>query len=93
METHAKDIRDLAASQGVTDAQRVVYAPREGITREEELAALAACYAFVIEAHQRRKNVAPTDEIARGGEASEAAAGPPSVDPIEEDENGRPTPA
>jgi len=44
----------------------VFYFPREGITLEEELAALAACYAFVVEAHRRRKTVAPTDEYTRG---------------------------
>lgn len=39
--------------------RRVFYSPREDATPEGELAALAAVYAFVIQAHEQKKAAAP----------------------------------
>jgi hypothetical protein len=41
---------------------RVTYVPREDATPEGELAALAAVYALVIQAHERNKAAAPATE-------------------------------
>ena len=42
------------------DDPRLEYLPREDATPEGELAALAAVYAFIIQAHVRKKAAAPT---------------------------------
>jgi hypothetical protein len=41
---------------------RVFYSPREDATLVGELAALAAVYAFVIQAHEQEKAAAPANE-------------------------------
>jgi hypothetical protein len=41
------------------DDPRLEYLPREDATPEGELAALAAVYAFVIQAHEQKKAAAP----------------------------------
>ena len=41
---------------------RLDYSPREDAAPESELAALAAVYAFVIQAHQQKKAAAPATE-------------------------------
>ena len=43
----------------------VTYVPREDATLVGELTALAAAYAFVIQAHERKKAVAPANEKRR----------------------------
>jgi hypothetical protein len=44
---------------GAMSNTRVIYSPREDITPEGELTTLAAVYAFVIQAHERKKAAAP----------------------------------
>jgi len=46
--------------KGAMSDSRIVYTPRSDATFEGELAALAAVYAFVIRAHERKKAAAPT---------------------------------
>ena len=45
------------------DNPRLVYVPRQDATLEGELAALAAVYAFVIQAHEQNKSAAPVTPL------------------------------
>jgi hypothetical protein len=60
------------------DGLRVTYVPREDATPEGELAALAAVYAFVIQAYQQKKAPLLRTRDERR-ELRGAAAGPTSV--------------
>ncbi len=46
----------------VVNKPRLDYVPREDATPEGELAALAAVFAFVIQAHERKKAAASPDK-------------------------------
>jgi hypothetical protein len=59
VETNAKDAKCESARWDAAGDSRVIYAPRPDATPEGELAALTATYAFVIQAHERKKAVAP----------------------------------
>ena len=39
----------------MSNAPRIVYTPRLGVTPEDELAALASVYAFVLQKYQKRQ--------------------------------------
>jgi hypothetical protein len=51
-----------ATNLDAPDGPRVTYTPRPGTTPENELAALAAVYAFVIRAHEQKKAAALATE-------------------------------
>jgi hypothetical protein len=53
-----RQLAETTNSDGRGDL-RVTYVPREDATPEGELAALAAVYALVIQAHERNKTAAP----------------------------------
>ena len=59
METNAKDAKCESARRDAAGDSCVIYAPRPEATPEGELAALTATYAFVIQAHERKKAAAP----------------------------------
>jgi hypothetical protein len=65
METDAKDIKPKGARRDAKGGPRVTYASRPDATPEGELTALAAVYAFVIQAHER-KAAASYDEDVEG---------------------------
>ena len=62
METDAKDAKCESARWDAAGDSRVIYAPRPDATPEGELAALAAVYALVIQAHERNMAAAPANE-------------------------------
>jgi hypothetical protein len=59
VETNAKDAKCESARWDAAGDSRVIYVPRPDATPEGELAALTATYAFVIQAHERKKAAAP----------------------------------
>jgi hypothetical protein len=62
VETNAKDAKCESARWDAAGDSRVIYAPRPDAMPEGELAALTATYAFVIQAHERKKAAAPANE-------------------------------
>jgi hypothetical protein len=64
--------RNQAASP---DNPRVAYFPRKDATPEGELAALAAVYAFIIQAHERKKAAAPANEKGKEVDTEERRQG------------------
>jgi hypothetical protein len=62
VETNAKDAKCESARWDAAGDSRVIYAPRPDATPEGELAALAAVYALVIQAHERNMAAAPANE-------------------------------
>jgi hypothetical protein len=54
---------------------RVAYFPRKDATPEGELAALAAVYAVILQAHERRKAFAPANEKGKGVNPEERRQG------------------
>ncbi len=54
---------------------RVFYSPREDATPVGELAALAAVYAFVIQAYQQKKAAAPANERRKEMDSEERRRG------------------
>ena len=62
METNAKDAKCEIARRDAAGDSRVIYAPCPDATPEIELATLAAVFKFVIQAHERKKAVAPANE-------------------------------
>jgi hypothetical protein len=62
VETDAKDAKCESARWDAAGDSRVIYAPLPDATPEGELAALTATYAFVIQAHERKKAAAPANE-------------------------------
>jgi hypothetical protein len=64
--------RNQAASP---DNLCVAYFPRKDATLEDELAALAAVYAFVIQAHQQKKAAAPANERRKEMDSEERRQG------------------
>jgi hypothetical protein len=57
------------------DDPRLEYLPREDATPEGELAALAAVYAFIIQAHERKKAAAPANESRKEVDTEERRQG------------------
>jgi hypothetical protein len=57
------------------DDPRLEYLPREDATPEGELAALAAVYAFIIQAHERKKAAAPANEKGKEVDTEERRQG------------------
>jgi hypothetical protein len=57
------------------DDPRLEYLPREDATPENELAALAAVYAFIIQAHERKKAAAPANEKGKEMDTEERRRG------------------
>jgi hypothetical protein len=66
VETNAKDAKCESARRDGAGDSRVTYYPRPDATPEGELAALAAVYAFVIQAHQQKKAAVSYDEDVEG---------------------------
>jgi hypothetical protein len=62
VETNAKDAKCESARWDAAGDSHVIYAPRPNATPEGELAALAAVYALVIQAHERNMAAAPANE-------------------------------
>jgi hypothetical protein len=64
----ASTARAIVSSGSPPDSggPRIEYVPRDDATPEGELAALAAVFAFVIQAHEQKKAAAPYDEDAKG---------------------------
>jgi hypothetical protein len=57
------------------DDPRLDYLPREDATPEGELAALAAVYALVIQAHEQKKAAAPATRRRKGVDPEERRQG------------------
>jgi hypothetical protein len=55
MEKDAKDAETVNAGSSTSTDPRLVYVPREDVTSQGEIAALANIYRFVIESHKRDK--------------------------------------
>lgn len=64
METNAQNAKE-SPPRRADSASRVTYVPRADATLEGELAALAAAYAFVIQAQERKEAAASLDEDGR----------------------------
>ena len=62
METDAKDVKRKGARRDAKGNPRITYSPRPDATPEGELVALSGVYAFVLQAHERKKAVAPANE-------------------------------
>jgi hypothetical protein len=62
METDAKDAKRKGARRDAKGNPRITYFPRPDATPESELVALAAVYAFVVQAHERNIVAAPANE-------------------------------
>jgi hypothetical protein len=75
VETNAKDAKCESARWDAASDSRVIYAPRPDATPEGELAALTATYAFVIQAHERKKAAAPVNESRKGVNSEERRHG------------------
>jgi hypothetical protein len=60
---------------GAMSNTRVIYSPRPDATPEGELAALAAVYAFVIQAHEQKKAAAPANERRKEADYEERRQG------------------
>jgi hypothetical protein len=75
VETNAKDAKCESACRGGAGDSRVTYTPRPGTTPEAELAALAAVYAFVIQAHEQKKAAAPANERRKEVDSEERRQG------------------
>jgi hypothetical protein len=58
------------------------YLPRESATPDDELVALAAVYAFIIQAHKRKEAAASAIGV-EGSEPGGAATEPTSINTIE----------
>jgi hypothetical protein len=71
VETNAKDAKCESARWDAAGDSRVIYVPRPDATPEGELAALTATYAFVIQAHERKKAAAPVNESRKGVDTEE----------------------
>ena len=75
METNAKDAKCESACRGGAGDSRVTYSPRPDATPEGELTALAALYAFVIQAHERNIVAAPASESRKEVDTEERRQG------------------
>jgi hypothetical protein len=75
VETNAKDAKCESARWDAASDSRVIYAPRPDATPEGELAALAAVYALVLQAHERNKAAAPANERRREADYEERRQG------------------
>jgi hypothetical protein len=60
---------------GAMSNMRDIYSPREEVTPEGELAALAAVYAFVIQAHEQKNAGAPATTRRKEEDAEERRLG------------------
>jgi hypothetical protein len=59
VETNAKDAKCESAHRDGAGDSRVSYSPRPDATPEGELAALAAVYAGILQAHERNEAATP----------------------------------
>jgi hypothetical protein len=75
VETNAKDAKCESARWDAAGDSRVIYVPRPDATPEGELAALTAVYAFVIQAHERKKAAAPANEKGKEVDTEERRRG------------------
>lgn len=75
METNAKDAKCESARWDAASDSRVIYAPRPDATPEGELAALAAVYALVLQAHERNKAAASETRRRKGVDTEERRQG------------------
>jgi hypothetical protein len=75
VETNAKDAKCESARWDAAGDSRVIYAPRPDATPEGELAALAAVYALVIQAHERNMAAAPANERRKEVDTEERRSG------------------
>ena len=64
-----------ATNLDASDGPRVTYAPGSDATPEGELTALAAVYAFVIQAHEQKKAAAPANERRKEVDSDERRQG------------------
>jgi hypothetical protein len=75
METDAKDLKRKGAWRDAKGSPGVTYTPRPDASPEGELTALAAIFAFVIQAHERNIVAAPANESRKEVDTEERRQG------------------